>query len=73
MPFPFSLQPSVFLPAVFRAGRLTPVFHDFIDTRAAIEMAPAVAKIMADKLNKGKEWQKEQVESFNNAAKKYLI
>ena len=44
-----------------------------LDATAAIEIAPAVAKLMAEKLKKGMEWQKEQVESFNNTAKKYLI
>jgi len=44
-----------------------------LDARAAIELAPAVAKLMAKKLKKGKKWQKEQVKLFNNKAKNYLI
>ncbi len=43
-----------------------------LDARAAIDTAPFVAKLMANKLNKGKKWQKEQVEAFNSKAKKHL-
>ena len=45
----------------------------FLDANAAIEMAPAVAKLMAKELKKNRKWVKEQVESFNEVAKKYLI
>ena len=45
----------------------------FLDANAAIEMAPAVAKLMAKELKNNRKWVKEQVESFNEVAKKYLI
>lgn len=44
-----------------------------LDARAAIDMAPLVAKLMAGKLKKKKKWQKEQVESFKLTAQKYII
>ncbi len=45
----------------------------FLDANAAIEMAPAVAKLIAKEFKKNRKWVKEQVESFNEVAKKYLI
>ena len=45
----------------------------FLDANAAIEMAPTVAKLMAKELKKNRKWIKEQVESFNEVGKKYLI
>lgn len=45
----------------------------FLDAKAAIEMAPTIAKLMAKELNKNKEWEKEQVDSFNIIAKGYLV
>jgi len=45
----------------------------FLDAKAAIEMALAVAKLMAKELKKNRKWVKEQVESFNEVAKRYLI
>ena len=44
-----------------------------IDAKAAIDTAPVVAKLMANKLKKKKNWQKEQVEIFTGKAKKYLV
>ncbi|RPI25605.1 MAG: glycerol-3-phosphate dehydrogenase/oxidase [Acidobacteria bacterium] len=44
----------------------------FLDARAALEMAPAVAKIMAEELGRDEAWQREQVESFRSLAKNYL-
>jgi len=44
-----------------------------IDARASIKMAPAVAKLMAEKLKKGNSWQKSQIESFENIARNYII
>lgn len=43
-----------------------------LDARAAIEMAPAVAKIMADELKKNAQWEKQQVTDFTELAKGYL-
>ena len=45
----------------------------FLDARGAIEIAPVVAKLMADKLKKSKKWQREQLESFKITAEKYLV
>ncbi len=45
----------------------------FLDANAAIEMAPAVAKLMAKELKKNRKWAKEQVELFKEVATKYLI
>jgi glycerol-3-phosphate dehydrogenase len=45
----------------------------FLDAKASIEMAPAVAKLMAAELNKDKNWIKEQLDSFNRVAKNYLV
>jgi len=45
----------------------------FLDANAAIEMAPAVAKLMAEELKKNRKWQKEQVELFKEIAEKYLV
>jgi glycerol-3-phosphate dehydrogenase len=45
----------------------------FLDARAAMEMAPAVAKLMAVELRKDEVWEQEQVVSFLSVAKHYLI
>ena len=43
----------------------------FLNARAAMEMSPKVAEIMAAELGKDKYWVKGQVESFNNIAASY--
>ena len=43
-----------------------------LDARAAIESAPAVAALMAEKMNKDENWVKEQINIFNAIAKNYL-
>jgi glycerol-3-phosphate dehydrogenase len=45
----------------------------FLDANTAIEMASAVAKLMAGELNKNRKWVKDQIASFNEIAKGYLI
>ncbi len=45
----------------------------FLDARAAIEMAPAVAKIMADELGRDTAWQREQIRQFTQIAKGYFF
>ncbi len=45
----------------------------FLDARAAMEMAPAVAKIMRTELGLTEDWEKNQVETFEILAKKYLL
>jgi len=45
----------------------------FLDARAAIEMAPVVAEILAGELGKNEEWQQKQVEEFTELAKGYFL
>jgi glycerol-3-phosphate dehydrogenase len=45
----------------------------FLNARAAIEMAPAVAKLMAHQLDKGQDWIDEQLQQFDDLAAKYLL
>lgn len=45
----------------------------FIDARAAIDIAPSVAEIMAEELNEGIDWQKKQVAEFIELAQHYLL
>jgi glycerol-3-phosphate dehydrogenase len=45
----------------------------FLDARAAIDMAPAVARLMAMELKKDAVWEKEQLVSFGSVAKNYLV
>ena len=45
----------------------------FLDSKAAIEVAPFVAKIMAEELEKDKEWIEEQILVFNKIATTYTI
>ncbi|HCN83672.1 MAG TPA: FAD-dependent oxidoreductase [Sphingobacteriaceae bacterium] len=45
----------------------------FLDARAAIRMAPAVAEIIAGELNRSKEWQEKEVKEFTTLANKYLL
>jgi len=45
----------------------------FLDARAAMEMAPAVARLMAGELHKDENWEKEQILSFLSIAKNYLV
>jgi len=43
-----------------------------LDARAAIDMAPLVAKIMAEELGRDEAWQRQQVADFQALAKSYL-
>ncbi len=45
----------------------------FLDARAAMDMAPAVANLMAIELRKDENWEKEQVVSFLSVAKNYIL
>lgn len=45
----------------------------FLDAKLAIEMAPGVAKIMAEELNKDDGWQQQQLNDFVNLANNYLL
>lgn len=45
----------------------------FLDARAAIEIAPKVAAIMAKEMNKNKEWVNSQIKEFTELAKGYIL
>lgn len=45
----------------------------FLDARTAMEMAPAVAKLMAPELGKEEGWQYEQINIFTKLAGNYLL
>jgi glycerol-3-phosphate dehydrogenase len=45
----------------------------FLDARAAIEIAPAVAKLMAAELRYNDDWELLQVNNFNYLAEGYLL
>ncbi|HEX9961223.1 MAG TPA: glycerol-3-phosphate dehydrogenase/oxidase [Pyrinomonadaceae bacterium] len=45
----------------------------FLNARAAIEIAPKIAVIMARELSKDKSWIEKQIGEFNEIAEKYLI
>ncbi|WP_456386152.1 glycerol-3-phosphate dehydrogenase/oxidase [Desulfolithobacter sp.] len=45
----------------------------FLDARAAIDMAPEVARILAAELERDTNWQKEQVETFTDLARGYYL
>lgn len=45
----------------------------FMDARAAIQMAPEVAELMRQELNKDAQWAEKQVETFTELANQYLL
>jgi glycerol-3-phosphate dehydrogenase len=45
----------------------------FLNARAAIEIAPKVAEIMARELNKDNDWIEKQIVEFNETAVKYSV
>jgi len=45
----------------------------FLDAKAAIEVAPVVAKLMAELLYKDKAWENQQVADFKNIAEGYVL
>jgi glycerol-3-phosphate dehydrogenase len=44
----------------------------FLNARAAIEMAPRAADLLARELQRGVRWRDAQVESFRETARNYL-
>jgi glycerol-3-phosphate dehydrogenase len=44
----------------------------FLNARAAIEMAPAVAAILASELKQNEDWKAQQIDSFKKTAQNYL-
>ncbi|MBU1138129.1 MAG: glycerol-3-phosphate dehydrogenase/oxidase [Proteobacteria bacterium] len=45
----------------------------FLDARAAIDMAPTVARILARELGRDENWQKNQVKQFTEQARGYYL
>jgi glycerol-3-phosphate dehydrogenase len=45
----------------------------FINAKVACDMAPKVAELMAKELRQAEEWQQEQINSFRELAKGYLL
>ncbi|MES2274312.1 MAG: FAD-dependent oxidoreductase, partial [Chlamydiota bacterium] len=45
----------------------------FLDARAAIEIAPRTAALMAHELGKNADWERDQIQNFTKLAEGYLI
>ncbi|MBN2633452.1 MAG: glycerol-3-phosphate dehydrogenase/oxidase [Bacteroidales bacterium] len=45
----------------------------YLDARASVEMAPAVASLMAVELKKDKKWEEDQVSHYTNLASSYIL
>ena len=45
----------------------------FLNARAAIEMAPETARLLARELGRDEAWQTQQVEAFRSLAEQYLV
>src|SRR5207245_10834383 len=45
----------------------------FLNAKAALAMAPVVAKLMAAELGRDERWQSEQVAQFTGMAQGYLV
>jgi glycerol-3-phosphate dehydrogenase len=45
----------------------------FLNARAAMEMAPATAKLLARELDRDEAWQAQQVHAFRTLAQGYLV
>jgi glycerol-3-phosphate dehydrogenase len=43
-----------------------------LDVKKAVEIAPIVASVMAQELGQDKNWETEQVQSFNRLAERYF-
>lgn len=44
-----------------------------LDAKAALEVAPRVAALMAEELGKDTDWIRDELEDFDKLAKKYII
>lgn len=44
-----------------------------LDAKASIEMAPEVAKLMAEEMGLGQDWIAEQVKNYNKIAESYIL
>jgi glycerol-3-phosphate dehydrogenase len=45
----------------------------FLDSRASVEAAPAIARVMAGEFGYDMKWQEEQIYSFNKLAENYML
>lgn len=45
----------------------------FLNARAALEMAPRAAELLAAELQRGEEWQRAQVRCFQETARNYIL
>jgi glycerol-3-phosphate dehydrogenase len=45
----------------------------FLNARAAMKLAPVVANIMAEEMDKDKDWTDGQIRDFQSIAKNYLV
>ncbi len=45
----------------------------FLDAKAAIEMTPEVASILANELEKDDFWKEQQIKAFISIAKQYVL
>jgi glycerol-3-phosphate dehydrogenase len=45
----------------------------YLDARTSLEIAPKVATIMAQELEKDKQWEQEQVTAYNSIAANYIL
>jgi glycerol-3-phosphate dehydrogenase len=45
----------------------------YLDAKASVEMAPAVASLMAGELKKDKKWEEDQVRHYTNLASSYIL
>jgi glycerol-3-phosphate dehydrogenase len=44
----------------------------YLNARAALDMAPAVASLLAQELGRDESWQSQQIQQFNQIAEHYL-
>ena len=45
----------------------------FLNARASIEMAPRVARLMAEEMKKDKDWENDQVREFEKVARAFVV
>jgi glycerol-3-phosphate dehydrogenase len=45
----------------------------FLNAKAAIQMAPRVARILAAELGRDQRWQENQIQQFEEVARGYLV
>ena len=44
-----------------------------LNARASVEMAPAVARLMAEQLERNRDWEDEQVRAYAELAEGYIV